>query len=267
MAENFSWASALDVGIGAAGGLLKWFGSDTQTIVAEGARKARNQVQASRNSLAATVRTINNQRLMEAAAKQMEAEGMNLGRIRGAAASGRFEQSIRNQEAAGARAANIAASGVGGVALSAVAGAMELQFGRLEFQARQRENQLSYNAVARMSGIVPDAIGAMDRGPMGGGMDYVETVNSQGGAFGLLTALTAGALSKKDSLQVMLGSLEDRPVGTTAPVTQAQATPYELPSVYSSPVTSSTVTGTDLPPIGPLVSNPVLPVSSTLGGL
>ena len=264
MAEQFSWASALDVGIGAAGGLLKWFASRDQNIAAEAARESRNIVNASKNSLAATVRSINNQRLMEAAAKQVEAEGINLSRIRDAAASRRFEQSIRNQESAGARAANIAASGVGGVALSAVSGAMELQFGRLEFQARQQEGQLAYNSIARMSGFVPDAIGAQDRSMIGGNMDFVRSTNAQGSMLGLFTSLAAGALSKKDSLQVMLGSLEPGRGATATPVTQPVAEPTELPQIISTPIPNRTVTGYDLPSMEPLVSRAT---SKTIGGV
>ena len=267
MAENFSWASAIDVGIGAAKGLIGWLQSDNQAIVAEGARKARNTVNASKNSLAATVRSINNQILMEAAAKQVEAEGINLSRLREASAGGRFEQSIRNQEAAGARAASIAASGVGGIGLAAVEGAMALQQGRLEFAAQQREGQLAYNSMARLSGFVPDAIGQQDRSMIGGNMDFVENRSSNGGAVGLLTALTAGALSKRDSLQTMLGSLEPALPATSMPVSSPTATPFDLPQEVSTPVQQSTITGTDLPLMGDMTGRPTLSIDNTLGGV
>lgn len=261
MAENFSWSSALDVGLGAAQGLLKWYGSKNSTIVAEGARKARNTVAASKNSLAATVRTINNQRIMEAAGKAFEAESLNLQRQRGAAAGQRFDQSIRNQENSGARAAQIAASGVGGIAMAAVAGATELMQARMLQQSIEREGQVTYNTAARMSGIIADASASQDRSVIGGNVDSTTATDTGGSVLSLFTSLAAGALGKKDSLQVMLGSLEPAPGATTSPVTQATASPYELPQVISTPVRTQTVTGFDLPP---LVSSPT---TKTLGGV
>jgi len=267
MAEKFSWAAGLDVGLGALGGLADWFGAregaKAQFIASEGRRKAQNIIAGSRNSLSATVRSLNTARLLEASGRAFNAEAENLSRQRSGAAGQRFEQSIRNAEADGQAAANIAASGVGGSALTAVATAMALQHGRLEFGARQQEGQVTYNTIARMSGIMAEATGARDMSMIGGNTDQIQAINNTPSAFGLLTSLTKGVLSKKDSLQTFLGSLE--PTGGAA---------------GTSPVYSPTVVGTPLDTLGgitpetiegaitfPVESRAVTPYYSSLGGL
>lgn len=275
MAESFSWASAIDVGAGAIGGLLNWYGSrgnTPQSILAEGQRKAQNTINASANSLAATVRYLNNQRLMEAAGREFNALGMTLGRQRDASASQRFEQSLRNQEQAGASAANIAASGVGGAALDAISLAHSLQAGRLDFSQRQQEGFVTYNTAQRMAGVVGDAFLGLDRSMIGGNIDTVSRLQNDdgGGALGLLASLAGGVLSKKDSLQTLLGSLETGKttsvfpkvsVGGASTPAPVDAGPAELPVVQSFAVNRPAVTGVALPPLASV------PVRATLGGL
>lgn len=282
---NVSWASGASVAIGGLTGLMNWYAQNQAAKLPEELRRARNKVAASQNSLAATVRSINNDRLLEVAGKQFNALGSTLSRQRDAAAGNRFEQSIRFAETEGAMAAQRAASGVGGTAVEASGLAMAFQQARLTLNAERTENYVTYNTMAQMAGIVPAALGSRDQSPMGGNIDYVRRGNQGPGLFGLLTSVGVGMFGKNKELQTFLDSLtgqDSTGMGggnavVTSSVYRGNVQGAQLPAygpvtiaglgegATSSPVLQSRPVGTDLPRMAPIQR--ANPISSTLGGI
>lgn len=284
---NISWASGASAALGGLSGFMNWYAQNQAAQLPEVLRQARNKVAASQNSLAATVRTINNERLLEAAGKQFNALGSTLGRQRDAAAGNRFETSLKFAENEGAMAAQRAASGVGGSAVQAAGIAMAFQQARYDLNARRTEGYVTYNTMTQMAGIVPTALGSRDQSPMGGNIDYVRRGNQGPGLFGLLTSVGAGIFGKNKELQTFLdsigmgdgttsgggnavvtssvyrGNVTGTPLPAFGPVTIQGL--GEMGGATSSPVIQSRPVGVDLPRMAPIQR--ANQISSTLGGL
>lgn len=265
MAQNFSWAAGQDVVLGGLKGLIGWYNnkasSDAQRIAAEGQRKANNIVAHGKNTLAAAMRGINNERIMRAAGAAYNAQTTNMARHQANSASRRFESAIARSEQEGAMASQLAASGVGGSALQMMEVSHNLQQARLEYQADQQEGQITYNIAQQMAGIMPSALGSLEQGSMGGNMDFVQSSSSRGGgAFSALAAFAVGAMNQKESMQVMLDSLTPSKGGGifNQPTLPTITDPYK---VTSTPVRSNPVVPIDLQ------SFSTAPTQSTLGSL
>lgn len=267
MAE-FSWAAAADVGGGLLGGFnsaLKYLGTvDTakaNAYVAEKNRQSANMRKRGQLTLASTIRDINNKRLMESAASEYERVTTNAIRTGEAFTRRDFEASIRGAEVQGALAAKVAASGVGGAGIQAVGRTLELQLARARELADSQEQTALYDASQARANIIPNAIRQLQQGPLKLGQDFNQAPQPPSAFAGVAGALIDGLLSKKDSLQTMLGSLaptksgaEPASVGQTFAVGQSTVTGTDLPAAdfaFTSPVSQSSVIGFDLGPAYP----------------
>lgn len=254
MAQTFSWAAAADAGLGLAGGLAAWgSGLNARTIAAANAyaenkiREGQNEVRASNNSLTATLRQISTERILTNASKQLEAMQLNRQRTQDAAGQGLFEADIRAAEQMGAQAAASAASGVGGSAINAASGAALLQQARLRQRLIDQAGQRDYDMVQQMTGVMSGAVAGINRMPLTGGIDYGQSTAGYqpNNALGLIFG---GLLSKKDSLNTLLGSFRNNDV-TVSPVNMSLPVGQDigpLSSVAVMPVSSSTVEAVNL---------------------
>lgn len=250
---QFSWASAFDVGLGLLGGVGKAVSAlgaskdrQLEAQLSNELRAANNAVNRSRQGLAATVRTINNNRIMQGGADRLDVTIQNALRTQDSLAAGQFEDSIRAAEAQGASAVAAAASGVGGTGIEAISRTVALTSARQQAYADRRMQQAAGDAQVAARGIMPGALQSLELGPILGGQDYRTNLAPSTDYFGTLTSnLLEGLLSKKDSLQTMLGSLSPD-VATSRPITVSGGA---ADFAFTYPVSQSTVTGVDLPSI------------------
>lgn len=251
MAE-FSWAAAGDVGLGLLGGLTKGAsaysaaqGAKAQAELSNALRDSQNMVKRSQARLAYRVREINNARIMRAGASRLESTVLSGLRQQDAFVAGSFEQSIADAEQAGAAAAAAAASGVGGAGIEAIGQTVALTNARRGAYTQRRYEQYASDTNRAAREVIPAALESLELGPISLGQDYRRDVVPQGGLSGLAAGLIEGLFSKKDSLQVLLGSLAPG----RAPVSDAIPSVSPATGAWSWPVSSSTVVGVDLPPI------------------
>lgn len=261
---NFSWAAAIDVGLGALsglGGALSALASNkvakANAEAANTIREAQNVQKASANSLAGTIRSINNKRIMESMRKNMDAVVTNSVRTGEAFTRGNFEETIRGAERMGATQARLAASGLGGSGIDAIARTAELTQARATEQRMSQQGQVSYEQARALVGMHSSALGQMDISPIGSAMDRSTNTAPQTDWLG---QVVTGLLSKKDSLHTLLGSFgrtEVREGAQAFPVTQGTAVGSPLATfewadegAVSYPVRDNNVRGTDLGQLG-----------------
>lgn len=259
MAE-FSWAAAADVGLGLLGGATKALGAygahglaKANAKAANIVREGQNDVRRSQTRLAATVRSINNTRIMEAAGKAHAGATTDALRTGDAISRAGFERSIQSAEARGRAATASAASGLGGAGIDAISQVAEMQLARRQEAAESRDEQVLGAATQRGDDIISSALMGLAQGPLTMGLD--QRKNTVGSGPNVAGLLIAGLMDKKDSLQVMLGSLYDK--------AQTQATggdpmnwisdgqdasqAAEFSWAEPSPVTQSTVPTVNIP--------------------
>lgn len=259
MAE-FSWAAAGDVGLGLLGGLTKGLGAmgknaaaaanaEAQNLIREG----QNEVERSKRSLAATVRGINNDRLLRAAGKQLDVLTANAVRMSESYTKGNFEQSIKDAESMGAASMRAAASGLGGSSVQAIGQVTQLaQARQAQYRADQQGDQL-YDATQATVDVLGNALRQTSTAPLTASMQYgVNSINQSGST--LAGALLEGLLAKdkRASLQTLLGSLAgDEPrAKPTMEVAGGASVPFEFEGATAFPVTDSIVTPNDLGQLG-----------------
>jgi len=256
MAE-FSWAAAGDVGLGLLGGLSTGLNAYSKNAAAEAAaesankiRDAQNMVERSKRSLAATVRDINNDRLIEAGAKQLDTLTTNAIRMQDSMTNGNFEQSIKDAERLGAVSAQAAASGLGGTSIAAISSTAASQVARAGQSRAERQGDATYDASQATVDVLANALKQTSTGPLTANIQYGRNVATPGGD-GIAGALLRGLIDKKASLVTLLGSLEDSPASTptvkpTMDVAASNGVDFQFEEATSSPVSQSFVNGTDL---------------------
>lgn len=243
MAE-FSWAAAGDVGLGLVGGLTKGLGAAGASEIAKAnadaantVRQARNQVARSARNLAGTIRSLNNQRLMEAAGERVNTLTANAARTSDAFARSNFEASIRGAEAWGQASARVAASGLGGAGIQAISNTVGLQIARQNEARLSGQDDALYDAAQATRNVVSNALVGLAAGPLTAQQDW--SFNSApSSTTGVAGALIGGLLDKKSSLSTLLGSLvgndvnpPDRAIAT--PVVSSSVEPTTLPAVFN----------------------------------
>lgn len=238
MAE-FSWAAAADVGLGLLGGAGKALGAAGSALMgranakaAKDIRDANNTVARSARNLAGTVRSINDDRIMAAAGAQLDTLTKNAVRTGDSFARGKFEQSVRDAEQWGQAAAGAAAAGLGGAGVRAIGMVNSLQIARRKEQLESREGEFTADQTDN-AGVMANALRRLDQSPLTARQDWstgpaAPSTNWSG-------FLLDGLLSKKDSLNVLAGSLYSQPAAVG-----------EAPSAQTSPVADSVVKGTPL---------------------
>lgn len=232
---QFSWAAAADVATGIAGAISSYGTIQANKIIAEAnakvakanaeaantVRKAQNQQRASGLSLAATMRSITDQRILGAAGDATNNAAEFTARTHAVWTRGNVEQGLRDMEQFGAVTARAAAAGVGGASVNAVSYSMRLQQARLAERRAEKQDETDYEFIKQRSGIMPAAMSRMDLSPLAANFDYSQNFYSPaptGGGGSLTGLLIEGLLRKKDSLQVALDSLP-RDAGTAYPTT------------------------------------------------
>lgn len=270
MAE-FSWAAAADVGLGLMGGVSKGLqalgaasvarsNSRAQALVREG----QNAVRRSRLGLAATVRDLNNDRMMENAADQLSGLTTTALRTSDAFARGKFEESIRGAEQWGAAAARASASGLGGSGIEAISRVTSLQIARRQELMESQGSLQVYEAARAGRNVISNALLGLDQSPLTLGNDFSQTADP--GKPNIAGLLINGLLDKKASLQTLLGSLVgDQEVASptggavSTPVSQSTVTgtplasfEFQDPGAIAYPVNQSNVQGTPLGPVNTL---------------
>lgn len=251
---NFSWASAADVGLG----LLNAVGSNQRSRAKAEAdnavREANNSIAREQRGLAATIRSINNTRVLEAAGKNLDAATRNAVRTSDAVTRGDFEASIQGAEAWGAQAARAAASGLGGGGIEAISRSTSLQIERRRELMQSQGDTAIWEASQRTTDIMSNALMSTEQGALTARQDF-----SRSFAPSMASALIAGLLGKRDSLSVMLGSLDSgvKPVATPIPDRSVEGNPIPAgpPIVsadfaFTTPVADQNVVGVPLQPRG-----------------
>lgn len=253
-AVEFSWASAADVGLSILGkGISAWNAGKSAELQAElenSLRAAQNLVNRSKGQLTATVRHINNNRILRQGGEQMAALLQNALRTQDSLSAGRFEDSIRAAEAAGGAAVAAAAAGVGGAGIEAISRTVALTNARRQAQADRQQAQVAGDAQRQASNIMAGALEALQIGPVDMGQDYRRSVPKTTAGGALAAGLIEGLLGAKDSLHTMLGSLQNRaPVQESSLPLSVNNQPGAYDFAFTTPVSQSTVTGVDLAPL------------------
>lgn len=251
---TFSWAAAADVGLGLLGAFGSASASKAQADAENTIRRVNNEVASSQRGLAATVRSINNRRITEAAGRAQDAAVSTAARTADAVTRRSFEESIQAAEQMGANAARGAASGLGGAGIEAMSQVTSLQIARRQELLESQGQQTVYEASRATVGIMADALMGLEQGPLTARQDF-----SRSSAPGMASALIGGLLSKRDSLQVLLGSLVPGPQATTQPIPESYVGSTPLPPAgapepasfaFTTPVPEVNIQGTPLPPRG-----------------
>lgn len=199
----FSWASALDVGLGLIGGMTKGSGARAQASANNAIREANNSIQRSATGLAKTMQDINNRRILASASKNLD--GLTRAAIRQQDAGARqgFEASIQEAEAAGRVGAAAAAAGVGGASVAAMSSVAGIAAARAREYRKQGLQDASYETVQSMTNVMGNAFRSLDGSPLVAQQDF-----TQDRAGSTSSYLLASLLSKKDSLHTLLGSIQ-----------------------------------------------------------
>lgn len=252
---QFSWAAAADVGLGLVGAWssnkLAKAKADTDNAV----REANNEIASAQRGLAATVRGINNKRIMEAAGRNQDAQTRNAVRTADAVSRGAFEESIKSAEQWGATAARAAGSGLGGGGIEAISRTTSLQIARRQELLESQGEAITYEQAQATTQIMSNALMGLEAGPLTARQDFSRSV-----APGLATDLVGALLSKRASLGVLLGSMvpgrepvaQPIPSGTAAgsPIPPAGPPTVTADFAFTTPVPDSQIAGVPLPPRG-----------------
>lgn len=213
MAE-FSFAAAGDVGLGLLGGLTKGLSalsaqgiSEANAEAANKIRAGQNEVERSKRNLAGVVRDINNDRLLVAASKNLDTLTVNAIRTSDSFAKGNFEQSIKDAEQMGVVAARASASGLGGSSIASIGRTVALTQARAEQARADRQGDIQYDQSQATVDVLSNALKSTSTAPLTANMQYGVNTPAAGGD-GIAGALLRGLIDKKDSLKVLLGSME-----------------------------------------------------------
>lgn len=143
---------------------------DAQEIM----RKANNEVARQGASLSNHMRSVSNQRLVEAAGEQYNALGENLGRTLDQAATGSLQRRIQAAEEAGALTSAAATAGVGGSMVSMLNGTMRLRNAIMEQEIDKQQGYATYDQVIQRAGVMQNAYDQWDYSLDEGTQNYFE---------------------------------------------------------------------------------------------
>lgn len=220
----FSYAAGADVFTGLANAYASWAAGSAQRTVSKAQadaqntiRKAQNQQRAAGLSLAATMRDLSYHATLTNAGEQYNSSSELLARTSEAWARGNFEQGLRNIEQLGAYSARASAAGVGGSSVQIISQTLQLQQARLAERSASKQEDQTYELLKARAGLMPAAISRLDVSPLSPNLDYSMNLTPAGTAGdGLASALIKGLLTKRESLQVAINSLdENKPLPTT----------------------------------------------------
>lgn len=212
MAATFSWA---DVGTGVSSAISAWGVASANKITAQAnaesqriIREAQNEQRASAVTLAGVMRSISYRSALSNAGVATNNASEFMARTAESYTAANFEQGLKSVEQMGAYAARAAAAGVGGASVRAISQTMQLQQSRQAQATEERQDQTMYELAKARSGIMPAAVSRLDVSPIAANLDYTPTFDPAGNSANLLTYLTQGLMSKSNSLQVALDSID-----------------------------------------------------------
>lgn len=131
---------------------------DAQEIM----RKAGNEVARQGASLSNHMRSVSNQRLIEAAGEQYNAFGQNMGRTLDQATTGSMQRRIQAAEEAGAMTAAAATAGVGGSMVQMLNGTVRLRNAVMEQEIDKQQGYATYDQVIQRAGVMQNAYDQWD---------------------------------------------------------------------------------------------------------
>lgn len=125
-------------------------------------RKASNEFGRAQGSLANWMRSVSNQRTVEAAGDAYNAMSTNLGRTMDQAVTGSLQRRIQAAEQMGAISAQAAAAGVGGSTVDLINGTMRLRNAMLNEEITKQEGQATYDQLLQRAGVMDNAYDQWD---------------------------------------------------------------------------------------------------------
>lgn len=149
---------------------------DANYEASEMIRKASNELGRAQGGLANWMKSVSNQRMIEAAGDQYNALGENLGRILDQAATGSLQRRIQAAEQAGALTASAAAAGVGGSTVSLINGTLRLRNAMVNEEIEKQEGQASYDLMAQRAGVMSNAYDSWDYSLVGDTANHMGAV-------------------------------------------------------------------------------------------
>lgn len=165
----------------------------------EGDRNVRRakQMEANENAkLAQHLSNLNNQRILRAAGKNHAAALGNFLRVQDAQTGADVEAGIAQSEQAGAYAANVASKGVAGTSVDMIDQAMALRNSRMNEMRERQQGQVTYDQIAQVAGVMPQAVASLDMGVKSMGVDISLTAPEVRRGTDYLGALAQSGLGK-----------------------------------------------------------------------
>lgn len=197
----FSWAAALDVGLGLVQGLGSMQAAKGKASASNAIRQANNEVQQSQSMLARTIQNINNKRVMERAGKNQESLMRSYARLQDSQTRQGFEASIAQAEAMGQAATRASAMGVGGSAIAMASSVASITAGRQRAYLEKQQGDQRYEALQATTNVMGDALRSLSNTYYTPQQDYSRDTTGSASSY-LMGALTV----KSKSLQTLLGS-------------------------------------------------------------
>lgn len=137
-----------------------------ETAANEVIREASNVREGARASLGEFIRSMNNQRIMEAAGAQYNQLGETVVRTLDQAVKGGLSRQVAAMEEVGAMAAQAAWAGVGGTTVDLIDGTLRLRNAMIEQDVARQEGYMSYDMVMQQAGIMEAGIQNLDYSQM-----------------------------------------------------------------------------------------------------
>lgn len=142
---------------------------DVNKIIDEGNRDAQETMRKVNNetaregaSLSNHMRSVSNQRLIEAAGEQYNALGENLGRTLDQAVTGSLQRRIQAAEEAGAITSAAATAGVGGSMVQMLNGTTRMRNAIMEQEIDKQQGYATYDQVIQRAGVMQNAYDQWD---------------------------------------------------------------------------------------------------------
>lgn len=136
-------------------------------------RTANNELGAAQSSLSNWMRSVNNQRTIDAAGEAYNATGENLSRMWQQSTTGSLQRRVQANEQLGAIQASAAAAGVGGSTVDLINGTLKLRNAMLNAEIEKQEGQATYDQLMQRAGVMDNGYDAWDHSFDSANMDYM----------------------------------------------------------------------------------------------
>jgi hypothetical protein len=173
----------------------KWdnFFSNLNADSANRIRDSKNELTAAKGNLARWAQFVNNNNILKAGGKNLEANLVNHAREQDAMLSGNFEDSLRYAEQAGMQAASAGAAGVSGSTVDAINAATALRNSRNAQMRSDFADMSNFDTSQRARSIMDSMVGSMDQSIILDGLDYNKSVAQIAPEFSTIAQMLRGA--------------------------------------------------------------------------